>query len=36
MMGLAMAMLAPKERKHLSADAPFRVVRSGFDTIYCG
>lgn len=33
MMGLAMAILASKECKHLSADALFRVVRSGFDTI---
>ena len=33
MMGVAMAIVAPKERKHLSADALFRVVRSGFDTV---
>jgi len=29
----AMALVVPKERKHLSADALFRLVRSGFDTI---
>ena len=28
-----MAMVAPKERKHLSADALFHLVRSGFATI---
>ncbi len=28
-----MSSVAPKERKHLSADALFRLVRSGFDTI---
>ena len=28
-----MAIVAPKERKHLSADALFRLVRSGFDTV---
>ena len=33
MMGFAMAIVAPKERKHLSADALFRLVRSGFDTV---
>ncbi len=33
MMGFAMAIVTPKERKHLSADALFRLVRSGFDTI---
>jgi len=33
MMGFAMAIVAPKERKHLSADALFRLVRSGFDTL---
>jgi hypothetical protein len=33
MMGFAMVIVAPKERKHLSADALFRLVRSGFDTI---
>jgi hypothetical protein len=32
-MGLVMAIVAPKERTHLSADALFRFVRSGFDTI---
>jgi hypothetical protein len=33
MMGVAMPIVAPKGRKHLSADALFRLVRSGFDTI---
>jgi len=33
MMGLVMSIVAPKERKYLSADALFRLVRSGFDTI---
>jgi len=33
MMEFAMAIVAPKERKHLSADALFRLVRSGFDTV---
>ena len=28
-----MAIVAPKARKHLSADALFRLVRSGFATI---
>ena len=28
-----MAIIAPKGRQHLSADALFRLVRSGFDTI---
>jgi hypothetical protein len=28
-MGVAMAIIAPKGRKHLSADALFRLVRSG-------
>jgi len=32
-MGFVMSIVAPKERKHLSADALFRLVRSGFDTI---
>ena len=32
-MGFAMAIVAPKGRKHLSADALFRLVRSGFNTI---
>ena len=32
-MGFAMVSVAPKERKHLSADALLRLVRSGFDTI---
>ena len=29
-MRFAMSIVAPKERKHLSADALFRLVRSGF------
>src|SRR5436853_5914572 len=33
MMGFAMSIVAPKARKHLSADALFRLVRSGFATI---
>jgi len=33
MRGLAMAIVVPKERKHLSADALFRLVRNGFDTL---
>jgi hypothetical protein len=33
MKGFAMALVVPKERKHLSAEALFRLVRSGFDTI---
>src|SRR6266516_5828731 len=32
-MGFPMAIVAPKERKHLSADALFHLVRSGFATI---
>src|SRR5438552_12532215 len=32
-MGLSMSIVAPKERKHLSADALFHLVRSGFATI---
>ena len=32
-MGYAMSLVVPKERKHLSADALFRFVRSGFDTL---
>jgi hypothetical protein len=32
-MGVAMAIIAPKGRKHLSADALFRLVRSSFATI---
>ena len=28
-----MSIVAPKERKHLSADALFRLVRGGFATI---
>src|SRR5215471_13210221 len=28
--GVTMALVAPRERKHLSADALFRMVRSGF------
>jgi hypothetical protein len=31
--GMAMAITAPKRRKHLSADALFRLVRKGFATI---
>ena len=31
--GLAMAIVAPKGRKHLSADALLRLVRSGFANI---
>jgi hypothetical protein len=30
MMGFVMAIVAPKERKHLSADALFRLMQSGF------
>jgi hypothetical protein len=33
MMGFAMSIVAPKARTHLSADALFRLVRSGFATI---
>ena len=32
-MGFPMSIVAPKERKHLSADALFHLVRSGFATI---
>ena len=32
-MGLPMTIVAPKARKHLSADALFHLVRSGFATI---
>ena len=32
-MGFAMTIVAPKGRKHLSADALFRLVRSGFARI---
>jgi hypothetical protein len=32
-MGFPMALVAPKERKHLSADALFHLIRSGFATI---
>jgi hypothetical protein len=32
-MGLSMSIVAPKERTHLSADALFHLVRSGFATI---
>jgi hypothetical protein len=31
--GFVMSIVAPKGRKHLSADALFRLVRSGFATI---
>ena len=33
MRGVAMAIVAPKGRKHLGADALFRLVRSGFANI---
>src|SRR5205085_11548162 len=33
MSGGAMSIVAPKGRKHLSADALFRVVRNGFDLV---
>ena len=33
MSGVAMSIVAPKARKHLSADALFGLVRSGFATI---
>src|ERR1043166_1055234 len=33
MLGFAMAIVAPQGRKHLSADALFGLVRSGFATI---
>ncbi len=33
MSGVAMSIVAPRERKHLSADALFGLVRSGFATI---
>jgi hypothetical protein len=33
MLGGAMSSVAPKARKHLSADALFRSVRSGFTTL---
>jgi hypothetical protein len=33
MLGFAMSIVAPKARKHLSADALFRLVRSGFANI---
>jgi hypothetical protein len=33
MLGFAMSIVAPKERQHLSADALFRLVRSGFTAI---
>ena len=32
-MGVAMAVIAPQGRQHLSADALFRLVRSGFANI---
>jgi hypothetical protein len=32
-MGFPMSLVAPKARKQLSADALFRLVRSGFATI---
>src|SRR6267143_670239 len=33
MSGVVMSIVAPKGRKHLSADALFRLVRSGFATL---
>ena len=33
MRGLAMSIVAPKGRKHLAADALFRLVRSGFASL---
>jgi hypothetical protein len=33
MSGVVMAIVDPKGRKHLSADALLRLIRSGFDTI---
>src|SRR4029450_12104147 len=33
MTGIPMASVAPKARKHLSADALFRLVHTGFDHI---
>jgi hypothetical protein len=33
LLGFPMAMVVPKERKHLSADGLFHVVRSGFANI---
>src|SRR5437762_4862548 len=33
MTGIPMAKMAPKARKHLSADALFRLVHTGFDPI---
>jgi hypothetical protein len=33
MMGFVMAIVAPKERKHLSADALFRLMQSGFASL---
>ena len=33
MTGIPMANVAPKARKHLSADALFRLVHTGFDHI---
>jgi hypothetical protein len=33
MSGGVMAIVAPKGRKHLSADALLRLIRSGFDTL---
>jgi len=32
-MGFVMSIVAPKGRKHLSADALFRLVRTGFANI---
>jgi hypothetical protein len=33
MMGFVMSIVAPKERKHLSADALFRLMQSGFASL---
>jgi hypothetical protein len=33
LLGVTMALVAPRGRKHLSADALFRTVRSGFSAI---
>jgi hypothetical protein len=32
-MGLSMSIVAPQGRKHLSADALFRLVHSGFASL---
>jgi len=33
MMGFVMAIVAPKARKHLAADALFRLMQSGFASL---